>query len=381
MSYGIVSYESSMYAFKSFSSLDHLVDLNILYSFSHPHLLSSNHLIYDGDNILSLIPIPSYTLSDAIKSNSLLYSDKINILYNILSAIDYLHQNNIILTNFDTDSIIYYDGSYHLCYLDKSLSCTAKGYVSPPSEFKNIYNIPEINKVGLSHKSDIWIFGKIMEEVLGDNIDKNFIDKIMVTNHEERANSEMLLSDKFFSSNSSPSPKSTAIIPEYNNKDIHPNYRDHLKLLIHWAQIIYPMANYSVLFSACDLYYRISDNFISSQSTVYNNIILTCLYLCNYCQPFDIKKLKGSEVNLQDVTYLSKYILVKTQGKFKYSKLLTFCNSIKSLQDSLVNIILSRESNLYKQITDEEIKNILGNDEGNDKIPDGFTIADMMAGA
>ena len=210
--------------------IDHLnLEIEIMYKLHHPHIIQLINHFEDDDNFFMIMPYASrgqlYTL---LKQNTK-FDQKMTsqFLREIISAVKYLHEHNIIHRDIKPENILL-DQNYRIKLCDFGWS----NYCSPNEKRKTFcgtreYISPEmIKKLPHDHRVDIWSIGVLLFECLagyppftGANdsevfrrinqlkikwpidfppLAKNLVMKILKINPEERPSLDEILKHSWF---------------------------------------------------------------------------------------------------------------------------------------------------------------------------------------
>ncbi len=210
--------------------IDHLnLEIEIMYKLHHPHIIQLINHFEDDDNFFMIMPYASrgqlYTL---LKQNTK-FDQKMTsqFLREIISAVKYLHEHNIIHRDIKPENILL-DQNYRIKLCDFGWS----NYCPPNEKRKTFcgtreYISPEmIKKLPHDHRVDIWSIGVLLFECLagyppftGANdsevfrrinqlkikwpidfppLAKNLVMKILKINPEERPSLDEILRHSWF---------------------------------------------------------------------------------------------------------------------------------------------------------------------------------------
>ena len=210
--------------------IDHLnLEIEIMYKLHHPHIIQLINHFEDDDNFFMIMPYASrgqlYTL---LKQNTK-FDQKMTsqFLREIISAVKYLHEHNIIHRDIKPENILL-DQNYRIKLCDFGWS----NYCPPNEKRKTFcgtreYISPEmIKKLPHDHRVDIWSIGVLLFECLagyppftGANdsevfrrinqlkikwpidfppLAKNLVMKILKINPEERPSLDEILKHSWF---------------------------------------------------------------------------------------------------------------------------------------------------------------------------------------
>jgi serine/threonine protein kinase len=82
-------------------------DSNWFVNPNHPHIITMLDITYNKyDELCMIMPKMHIDLEDAIKNDILTIKMKINIAYKLLSALDFLHENDVIHRDIKTDNVL-----------------------------------------------------------------------------------------------------------------------------------------------------------------------------------------------------------------------------------------------------------------------------------
>jgi len=153
-------------------------EIDILSRFDHPNLLKAvkSHIDSKGDFhiILPLADKPNYDLNKIIKQGKIPLNKAITYMYQIISAVGFLHSQEYYHCDIKPQNILMFDGNcvladygftYHSSYNTKI--CGTVGYASPQGWNENesfdwVYYKEKINQI----QSDIYSIGAVFFECL-----------------------------------------------------------------------------------------------------------------------------------------------------------------------------------------------------------------------
>jgi serine/threonine protein kinase len=163
--------------------------LNTDNNYEHPNIITLTDICwYDGE-LSMIMPKMCMCLYDAVKSDSLNNIQKIKISHGLITAVGFLHTNNIIHRDIKTDNVLLDDDmSMKLC--DFSLSklfddkMEETGVTHTPEVGTSTYRAPEqIWEDWYSFSADVWSIGVVILEMVNGIIkaskDKSAYNYIM----------------------------------------------------------------------------------------------------------------------------------------------------------------------------------------------------------
>lgn len=160
-----------------FNTISTMMEISMLNSLSHPYILKPFEVISLSKGIENIVlPLSSKSLYDVI-SSVLKMSQIILISHQILTALDYMHQNNVIHRDIKTDNIILIDTKAYI--IDFGLSTyifdnTCKN----PNVYTYNYRAPEVfAQIPYDTKADIFAMGCTIYEMIYGKYMANITEK------------------------------------------------------------------------------------------------------------------------------------------------------------------------------------------------------------
>lgn len=189
----IVSYKKSFEK----NGISNLIEFDVLYRLKHPYLINGINFFTEEsckdieNDILFVLPLGDLDLNKLSKTKRLSTKEKLEILFKVAKAIEFLHQNKILHLDIKPNNIvinseiIFSDNliiKYHPYVIDFGLSTyipnpfegkyekTIKGTI--PFEAPEIFNLkynPNVTLVKYTPSADVWSFGITSLYLLSNN--------------------------------------------------------------------------------------------------------------------------------------------------------------------------------------------------------------------
>ena len=210
--------------------IDHLnLEIEIMYKLHHPHIIQLINHFEDDDNFFMIMPYASRGQLFTLLKKNTKFDQKMTsqFLRELISAVKYLHEHNIIHRDIKPENILL-DQNYRIKLCDFGWS----NYCSPNEKRKTFcgtreYISPEmIKKLPHDHRVDIWSIGVLLFECLAGYppftgqtdsevfrrinqlkikwpidfppLAKNLVMKILKVNPEERPSLDEILKHSWF---------------------------------------------------------------------------------------------------------------------------------------------------------------------------------------
>jgi len=152
-------------------------------NYVHPNIITLYDICWYSEDISMVMPRMSMGLDVAVEQNILNNKQKIKIAHGLLSAVDFLHVNNIIHRDIKTDNVLLNDDMQGiLCdfSLTKFFSpgAVAKGTTHTPEVGTSTYRAPEqVYDDTYSFSADVWGVGVTILELFNGMIPVDLKEK------------------------------------------------------------------------------------------------------------------------------------------------------------------------------------------------------------
>lgn len=387
--------------------LNSLTEIDILSRVNHPHIIHAAKIITpqncDIDGLAVILPLADRTLFDIIKDPMLTTEYKLPILYKLATALEFMHRSHILHLDIKSTNVVLQDIQENIPYfIDFGLSMIVDDVVLGKQD-KSIrvtvdHRAPEILAGGRIYNAavDVWAFGIMMLYVISGrgifNIDfstitDNQFHTILVQMFSTTDIYNRLLAGvrpkyrflciDFFTNvlNIDPTKRLTALeicnhplFAEFKYPiegtlfnppivhDYSADHRDILKLMIHWAKILYPRSRAEMLFLAVDLFNKISSFYKNRDALSRMSLSAACLWISAKLTneksiPLDIyvPELNKMVPSITSETILQNEIEIihLSSGILDVSNLYSICTNGDELRLSFTSIVLDRDPTLY----------------------------------
>ena len=145
--------------------------LNIDKNFEHPNIITIHDICWYGGDLAMVMPKMCSTLYNMIESGSLSDKQRINISHGLITAVGFLHENNIIHRDIKTDNVLLDDNmNVKLCDFSLAKFFSDKmeevGITHTSEVGTDTYRAPEqIWENKYSFSADVWSIGVVMIEM------------------------------------------------------------------------------------------------------------------------------------------------------------------------------------------------------------------------
>lgn len=373
-----------------------LVEIDLLHRLKHPNIASPEKLLITDKTIILLFPFAEKTLRNITEDKYLPTSQKLPILHKISLALNHLHQHNILYLNLRDNNILIRDGNPLLIDFHNSIVVNNITEGKRLAEKYGCFYAPELLVANVhNEKTDVWSFGMLMLSVLiGGNFcvgkeqyqfsysDQSFVIDIVTNNvvvlsqnisskHRDlcinlmnkifsidphiRPSFEMISKNIVFGPQDAPIVLSTKQ-KEQKEIKLSNDFRDILKLLIHWVRILYGDEDMILLFLAVDLYNKAGCFFtdhsaddrmhlaVASMSMAAKLVSKKNLILDEYITSVSDVVINITKENIID---MELEIIRLLEGNLAESELYNICTSIDQLAIAFEDIIMNKDSTIY----------------------------------
>ncbi len=392
--------------------IKNLCEIDILSRFSHPYIIHTEAILtpytsnHDGVNLL--LPVTEKNLCALLSDYSLTTIDKLPYLYQIASALQYLHQNQLLHLDVKALNVgLYYQNDKCFALLTNMMLAMSSN--DKPWDQVRVtldHRAPELLNDGPYYYNfavDVWSYGimflylltgrgiypvdftsisitelkAVVESTftaeylltLLSGVDEKYrslcldlCQRILVIDPNQRCTMTDIVQHPLFAEITQ--PLTNKIIKSPYVVDYGEFHRDILKLMVNYCMKLYGSEHIQGLFIAIDIYKRCSVYYKSK--TLNDNFILglTSLYmaakLCNF-QPGTISEfltdieIEEYTVTETDIISTEIAILHMTNGILSQS-LYDMCQTRGCIIYLIDEVLLSRDTKLYSQITPEKLK-------------------------
>lgn len=315
--------------------IESLLEIDIMRRLSHPNIISALELLSNTECPLIsfglILPLADYTMVDIINKPFINSIKKWKIMYKVAKAIDFLHQNNILHLDIKLANIVLQGPIDNIepLLIDFNLSARVDDIIRGKDLHQEVFTVyyrpPEVFLGDYTYRgaSDVWAYGILLiytfigsesriypNEILsqGDNTMGNYLfyifsdrmrrktlqdifpndmpnglvdlsELILKTSYQERPRMADIISHPIFSSFANLNITGYVRDVEQTDTPLPDNFRDLLKLLIHWMRTGY--SNYSIesLFLAIDILYRYGKNLHSANSVEKMTSAVTAIFM------------------------------------------------------------------------------------------------------
>ena len=152
-------------------------------NYIHPNIITLYDICWYDDTISMVMPKMSMSLDVAVDQNILDNKQKVKIAHGLLTAIDFLHINDVIHRDIKTDNVLI-DDDMKAVLCDFSLTKfftpnNAKGITHTPEVGTSTYRAPEqIWDDSYSFPADIWSAGVVILELFNGMIPDELKEKV-----------------------------------------------------------------------------------------------------------------------------------------------------------------------------------------------------------
>ena len=386
-----------------------LCELDLLFRYNHPHLISSQKFSIIDDIVPTVeLPIANYTLWDIIKQRKTPSEQKLIYAYKIACCLTGLHKIDIVHGDIQAGNVIFLDNKPYLAGLH---ACQKNHDKQPDYVGCWDYWAPELLQSSeplYTKATDSWAFGIMLLYLMGE---RNFIppehDMQLYSQHYEHffhqdSRHQFL---QYYLSNVQSSIRNIAVEllfsllnPDINermtieqfchapyfknyttpkileenlitlNKELYPNNdlrRDGCKLILFYMKEYHDNEHPNVLLLALHLYHRIGHLLIdidSNEQYIYSSVCAMIAmkyyninydHLLIYLQKFDI------EIVFETLAFGELYLLESLNGKFYHNPIDDNIHTVKGLNDVIYNYIFHTNSSKYwNLVTSEDFKDL-----------------------
>jgi len=387
--------------------LDSLNEIDILSRVNHPYIIHAAKILTSHnckiDGLAIVLPLADRTIFDIIRDPLMTTESKLPILYNLATALDFLHNSGILHLDIKSSNAVLQENHPYL--IDFGLSMIVDDVVTGKYNHSVRVTIdhraPEILAGGRIYNGavDVWAFGIMMLYVLsGRGIyyvdfatikDKEFHDIVVATFSNPKNLENLLIGIRpkykdlcldFFSKvlRIDPLQRLTSheicqhpLFDEFRHPvtanlivpnipyDYAPDHRDILKLLIHWAKSLYNNSRAELLFLAIDLFNRMASFYKNRESIDRMALAATCLWIASkltddklYPLTIYIPQLNKLVPNIKsdDILKHEIEIIHLLSGILNVSSLYRACSNGDELRLSFSYVILDKDSTLYARV-------------------------------
>jgi len=387
--------------------LDGLTEIDILSRVDHPHVIHAAKVITSHnceiDGLAVILPLADRTLHDIIYDPHMTTDYKLPILYKLAKTLEFLHNNHILHLDIKSTNVVLQDFTQNNPYfIDFGLSMIVDnpviGKTDPNVRVTIDHRAPELLIGGETYNAavDIWAFGIMALYLISSrgiyNIDlvtvkprnlyllivntfsdakifdtllsgvrekyrplcKDFFTKILKIDPADRLSIQQICNHPLF--DEFRVPIEGRLIESYIPHEYAGDHRNILKIIIHWAKLIYQNCRAEMLFLAVDLFNRL-DSFYKDRTPLDRmSLASTCLWMAaklteSKLVPLDvyIPLINGivPDITSKSILETEVEIIHLLNGILHISKLYRECKTSNELILSFQYIILDQDSTLY----------------------------------
>lgn len=422
--YQVLDKYGEYYAFKyilhdesyKLRGLDNLHEIDIISRINHPYIIHTERIITrhicNIEGLALLFPLADRSLYDILSTN-MTTEEKLPILYQIASGIDFLHQNNILHLDIKVENVILRGiGNYHPYLIDFGLSLfvdnAAEGeydqYVKVTLDYRPPELLLEYDKFKYNAAVDIWSFGILMLYLISEqkiyNVDfltvknetlyslilqlfthpdyildrllvgvysnlkhlcKDFLKKVLQIDPTKRLTAQQMCNHPLFDRYRT-NPRGYISNPPLNH-DYAEDNREAIKVLLNWVVHIYATAKAKLLFLASDLYIRSSPSYKKRKPEERMCLAATCIWMAAKLTNTTEILVHDYIIQLNNSPGVPKYNIREEQileteievvhvlnGILYLSPLYDICSNGDELGFCLREVILSRNLTMYSSV-------------------------------
>ncbi len=163
-------------------------------NYVHPNIITLYDICWYDETISMVMPKMSMALNVAVDQNILKDKQKIKVAHGLLSAIDFLHINNVIHRDIKTDNVLLDDNmTAVLCdfsltkFFTPIVGNNMKGITHTPEVGTSTYRAPEqIWDDSYSFPADIWSAGVVILELFNGMIPEELKEKVALRHIQDK---------------------------------------------------------------------------------------------------------------------------------------------------------------------------------------------------
>ena len=157
----------------------------ILLNLENPNIMNADEIIHTGGGLMKIIQPEGIDITRLDKKS--MRNDRINIYDHIKNGLTYLHSRNILHGDLKPANIIKVGKTYKINDFSFAMLMRSEPQKIDQIVYTSGYRAPEVNQCLVSLRSDIWAFGKTMQNILFDREQKKReLGKCLKMNYLER---------------------------------------------------------------------------------------------------------------------------------------------------------------------------------------------------
>lgn len=332
---------------ESYDGIEVLSELDVLTKVSHPNIIPIYEIFFDIDFMYYSMPLADCTLEKFIKESDLTFDHRLRLVYEILSAFDFLHSHGIYHCDIRVDNILLFND--HIFVADFSVAstieyssrCMTDSLLPPEASGEDKDKIHSRDK-------ELWALGlvilfiftgkiyirvsqytniteehrrfsfKIFEEIKLSSSIKKLLMRMLNTDPEVRFKSIKEISE--YLEFDLPIP-GKILTPEFIAPIINDEQQKMCYKLIHWLLEVAAdfKLNLKTLISGIDLFYRVLTS-INPKRTELQLLGVTCVWMTSKIyQRYppvveDIVEMTANAYTKEEVVHMEERIVLACKG-------------------------------------------------------------------
>jgi serine/threonine protein kinase len=404
--------------------ISELLEMDVLSRIAHPHIIHASNIVTPFNcsikGVALIMPLASATLPSYWSSTQATLETKIDMLYKLACAVDFLHDNNILHLDIKGENCVVKDGQPYL--IDFGLSIVTDD-IRIPRKVNALkvtlpYRPPEVQmknyKYSYSGAVDVWSFGVMtfmllcnrkytdvfkidwndeddLERKYFASLDSNvlnpeylkrvldfntgqyaalcldFVRRTVVRDPTQRLTAKQMVAHPLFDSVRTPIVGRT--LATRVSTDYEPDFRNSLKYMVNWCLAQFPEEDAYILFLAVDLMYRVSSYFTKRSAIDRMVLLVTCLLMAIKLYSDELTELDDllprvrkevPEVTGEKVLKCETELIHLLTGILNVNSIYWACSNGDELAFCFREILLSKDSTLYARVDVPQLKIMLG---------------------